>query len=175
MLSKLISINKLQKISTGIVLLCLFNLSGSRTGSSPYSMIPIIETPQSEIKAFVGTSFILTYIIIDDNPYNYSLKRNEALLTFGRIESSILNFTRQEPQGDYVFTLKVTDFSHNVVSKNINVTIATGPFTTSTGTKTMTETSSQSEAVRFSLLSCFLGVMLYITRKSHHRRLVKKD
>ena len=108
-----------------------------------------------------------TNIIIDDNPFNYSLKRNGKLLDFGRIESSILSFTRQEPEGVYNFTLKITDFSHNTATRNISVSVEPGgpPTTEPTGPA----------AAAFPFLPSILGILLLQRRKSTSKRLAKKD
>ncbi len=167
--AELKSMNLPKKILFCTILFCLLNIIGSRIEACPNSMVPIIETPHSEIEIYVGTPFTLTYIIIDDNPFNYSLQRNGKLLDFGRLESSILSFTRQEPEGVYNFTLKVTDFSHNNVTKDISVTVEPR------GTPTTEPTGSTGVQAVFPFLPSILGILLLQRRKSTTKRLAKKD
>ncbi len=167
--AELKSMNLPKKILFCTILFCLLILNGSRSESCPNSMVPIIETPNSEIKIYVGIPFTLTYIIIDDNPFNYSLKRNGKLLDFGRLEYSILSFTRQEPEGVYNFTLKITDFSHNNATKNISVTVEPG------GPPTTGPTGSTGVLAVFPFLPSILGILILQRRKSTSKRLAKKD
>lgn len=87
------------------------------------SLVPIVKTPNPMIVTDVGVPFTLHYIIIDDNPANYSLTRNGDLLELKPISTNILYFTRNEPKGEYIFALEVTDFSNNRGVANISVSV----------------------------------------------------
>ncbi len=114
-----------QEILLYIILFCLLNLSGLRSGSHPNSLVPIIYLPNPVINADIVKPFTLTYVVIDDNPHNYYLKRDGEELESGRIRSSILNFTYSSASsGIIVFTLTVSDFSNNQASEDITVTIS---------------------------------------------------
>ncbi|MFX1285574.1 MAG: hypothetical protein ACFFB5_18185 [Promethearchaeota archaeon] len=115
----------LKKILFFCFLFLLLSLNGLRSESRPDSLVPIIYVPKSVIEVDANKPFTLTYILIDDNPNYYVLKRDGEEVESGRIRSSVLNFTRSpEPPGEVIiFTLEITDYSNNVVSQDITVVI----------------------------------------------------
>ncbi len=132
-------------------IICIFlGLFVSKSEGAPNSLIPIIETSDSSIEVSVGEAFNLNYIIIDDNPSHYTLRRNGQLLERNSIESSMYSFTRTESSGDYTFSLRVTDFSNNYAIQHVNVTVhgaptTSAPATTTATTKTITTELTSSE------------------------------
>ncbi len=136
----------MRKLSCGMkIVLCYFLivlvlLNFSNAKSSPRSTEPVIEVPNGRV--YIGTplgqEFTLTFIIIDDDPWNFTLSRarigtypenyskyiiTQEILDFGTLESDVLHFTRTEPEGEYIFILVIYDLSGNFASKEVGVLV----------------------------------------------------
>jgi len=132
---------------------------------SPESLIPIIESPVSEIHSPVGFAFNLSYVIIDDDPWNFSLQQGTQgqLISAGYVESRFLEFEiNYVPLGNYSYTLSVMDYSGNTANKTILVYVELKPETTSEPYPT-----EPAKASIFELHFILLGYLclVYIRRK----------
>jgi hypothetical protein len=149
------------------IIFCLFiggtlGFSAIQATGQPSSVIPIIETPDPYIGVAIGESFTLIFFIIDDNPFNYSLARNESRLTFGLLQSNRLQFTRQETEGIYNFTLKVTDYSHNTAALSILVAVGYE-----------VEEKAEDAAPGLEFLPLSLGILYLIRKRARSKRMNK--
>ncbi|MFX0116323.1 MAG: hypothetical protein ACFFB3_17365 [Candidatus Hodarchaeota archaeon] len=154
------------RVRLGIIF-CLFLcgtmiFSAIEVAMQPASVTPIIETPESHMGVDIGESFTLVFFIIDDNPFNYSLARNESRLDFGLIHSNRLQFTRQETEGFYNFTLEVMDYSQNTAALSILVSV---------GYEVEAEEEDAAPGMEF--LPMALGLLFLIRRRARRKRMNK--
>ncbi|WP_455143827.1 hypothetical protein [Candidatus Hodarchaeum mangrovi] len=146
-----------------ILLVVIFVNKFDSVQGSPNSLIPIIESPVSEIHSLVGLAFNLSFVIIDDDPRNYSLQQGVQgqLISTGYIESRFLEFEiNYVPLGNYSYTLYVMDYSGNTANKTILVYIELESETTSESypTEPVKATSFEFHFILLGYL-CFIYIM----------------
>lgn len=127
------------------------------------SLVPIIEGEISASEVVIGQEFTITWIIIDDNPAEYTIYRNGKILLLGSIKSTTIQLSRVETVGNYTFLLVVFDYSGNVQNNSLSIEVRFSP--TSTDISTVSDTSNQpigaaASGLLFEFVLLALGIVI---------------
>ena len=127
------------------------------------SLVPIIEGEVSTSEIVVGQSFTITWIIIDDNPSEYTIYRDDEILLLGPVESTTIQLTRLETVGNHTFVLEVFDYSGNVQNNSLLIEVSFPIIETTISTISIsneTNMAAASSGFLFTFVLFSFGVMM---------------